>query len=207
MSGKAAIEESTEAVQGELAFRDRQLKRLREEILDIEDADDGVAMNDLTLDDFVADLLQYIQQNRAALEAAPFGIHAIADTVPVAEGLLAPSREPIGPGVVFCLRQRGDASERTPNRLCPTLSSMFVTMGPCATPSDKRDSALHCSGRSPSGGRTQRWRWRTHSTGDGQRPADGKVRRNPHSRLADIASTFRSASCASLAGIGGEAHR
>ena len=92
---------------------------MREEILDIEDADDGVAMNDLTLDDFVADLLQYIQQNRAALEAAPFGIHAIADTVPVAESLPGSSREPIRPGVVFCLRQRGDPSERTPNRLWP----------------------------------------------------------------------------------------
>ena len=62
----------------DLAFRDEQLKRLRQEILDLEDADEGVSMSDLTLDDFLADLLGYIQQHRAALEAAPFGIHAVA---------------------------------------------------------------------------------------------------------------------------------
>ena len=55
--------ESDEAIQGELAFRDQQLTRMREEILDIEDAEEGLTLNDLTLDDFLADLLHYIQQN------------------------------------------------------------------------------------------------------------------------------------------------
>ena len=72
-------DEHTEAVQLELTFRDRQLTRMRDEILDIEETDDGVGLNDLTLDDFVADLLHYIQQNREALETAPLGIHAVVD--------------------------------------------------------------------------------------------------------------------------------
>ena len=63
----------------ELSFRDRQLTRMREEILDIEEADDGFGLNDLTLDDFIADLLHFIQRNRAALEAAPIGIYAVVD--------------------------------------------------------------------------------------------------------------------------------
>ena len=70
-------DEQKEAVQMELAFRDRQLMRMRDEILDIEEAEDGIGLNDLTLDDFVADLLRYVQQHRAALEAAPLGIHAV----------------------------------------------------------------------------------------------------------------------------------
>ena len=108
----------------DLAFRDEQLKRLRQEILDIEDADEGVSMSDLTLDDFLADLLNYIQQHRAALEAAPFGIHAVAP-------VRAPARPPDGrrlderppdavrPGAIFCLRHKTPRTARTPNRLWP----------------------------------------------------------------------------------------
>ena len=111
---------AADAAQGELRFRDQQLKRLRDEILDLEDAGDGVAMSDLTLDDFLADLLRYIQRNRAALEAAPLGIHAIAD--PRGDG--GDSRagdEParVRPGAIFCLKQRSATAERTPNRLQP----------------------------------------------------------------------------------------
>ncbi len=105
------------AAQGELAFRDEQLMRLREEILDIEEAGDGVAMSDLTLDDFVADLLQYVQQNRAALEAAPAGIHAVVDAQPA--GDTVPLGPPARPGVIFCLKQRTDPAHRTPNLLQP----------------------------------------------------------------------------------------
>ena len=103
------------AVQGELAFRDEQLKRLRDEILDLEDTDAAVGLNDLTLDDFMADLLNYLQRNRAALEAAPFGIYAIADTRPRGD----PPPEPARPGAIFCLRQKTAPDGPTPNRLAP----------------------------------------------------------------------------------------
>ena len=101
--------------QAELRFRDDQLKRLREEILDIEDTGDGVSLSDFTLDDFVADLLNYLQQNRAALEAAPLGIRAVVDGEPRAEQS-APSG-PIRPGTIFCLRQKNVPGERSPNPL------------------------------------------------------------------------------------------
>ena len=110
---------SKESVQGELVFRDKQLMRLRDEVLDIEDAADGVTMNDLTLDDFLADLLQYIQKNREELEAAPFGIYAITDTRSPAG--LSPGQPPdtIRPGAIFCLKQKTVPTERTPNLLSP----------------------------------------------------------------------------------------
>lgn len=97
----------------ELAFRDNQLVRIREEVLDIEEVDDGVSLTDLTLDDFVADLLNYIQKNRKALENAPFGIHAIVQKSTVGEF------SSLSPGVIFCLKHDGEASARTPNRTWP----------------------------------------------------------------------------------------
>ena len=111
--------ESVEAVQLELAFRDQQLQRMREEILDVEDAEDGLSLNDLTLDDFLADLLHYIQQNRAALEAAPLGIHAVVDCAGPASSTPNKLPEAIRPGAIFCLKRSGDPSARTPNRLWP----------------------------------------------------------------------------------------
>ena len=106
-----------QAVQLELQFRDGQLLRLRQESLDIEDADDGVSMNDLTLDDFIADLLNYIQQHREALEAAPFGIYAVADPDRVQDD--DKQSKAAEPGVIFCLKQKTTAAQQTPNRLQP----------------------------------------------------------------------------------------
>ena len=116
----AEAEAAEEAAQGELRFRDEQLKRLRTEILDIEDAGDGVNMSDLTLDEFLADLLQYIQKNRAALEAAPFGIYAVAGPGGGEDGDEdggGSEPEVVRPGAIFCLKQRTAPAARTPNRL------------------------------------------------------------------------------------------
>ena len=109
--------EAKEAVQMELQFRDDQLRRLREESLDVEDIDDSINLNDLTLDDFIADLLNYIQQHREALEAAPFGIYAVVDSAKPSDDKKQPGT--VGPGVIFCLRQRTTPSQRTPNRIQP----------------------------------------------------------------------------------------
>ena len=110
-------EEHRKTIQMELAFRDRQLTQMREEILDIEEADNGIGLTDLTLDDFLADLLHYIQKNRAELESAPLGIHTVVDD----STLNAPGKplDPVRPGAIFCLKRKGDPAERTPNRLWP----------------------------------------------------------------------------------------
>lgn len=109
-----------EAAQHELSFRDRQLRRLREESLDLEEVEDGISMSDFTLDDFLVDLLNYLQENREALESAPFGIQAVVPPV-----LAGSAGEPEGaaaagvrPGAIFCLKQK-DGERMTPNRLQP----------------------------------------------------------------------------------------
>ena len=48
-------------VEDELTYRDKQLLRLREEVLDLEDFDENISLTDFTLDDFRAELLRYIE--------------------------------------------------------------------------------------------------------------------------------------------------
>ena len=125
-SAETAWASEEESAQGELRFRDEQLRRLRDETLDIDEAEGGVSMSDLTLDDFLADLLQYVQSHGKELEAAPCGIYAIANAGAARGGQPArgdaSSSGPSGasgPGAIFCLRQRTDPSEPTPNVLQP----------------------------------------------------------------------------------------
>ncbi len=94
-----------EDAQLELNFRDEQLLRLREEVLDLEDLNDGPALGDFTLDHFLTQLLRYLEANKDALEAMPPGVYAVAGDGPGAD---------IQPGVLFCLRQRnaGDVGSR-----------------------------------------------------------------------------------------------
>jgi hypothetical protein len=89
-------------IQEDLKYRDQQLKKLREEVLDMEDVTEGIALSEFTLDDFRIELTNYIEANRERLHEAPLGLYAV---VPTPEG-----NQVIGPGVIFCLRQTGDTS-------------------------------------------------------------------------------------------------
>ena len=116
--GDDGVDRAGESAKQELKFRDRQLKRLREETLDIEDVDDSVSLSDFTLDDFVADLANYLQRHKKALEEAPFGILAVAPPSVETDGI--PERsENVRPGVIFCLKHKWSPKERTSNRLQP----------------------------------------------------------------------------------------
>ena len=56
-----------EEAQMELNFRDEQLKKLREEVLDFDELSDGVAMSDFTLDYFFAQLLRYLEREQGRI--------------------------------------------------------------------------------------------------------------------------------------------
>lgn len=96
--------EIEDLIHEDLRYRDKQLLRLKDEVLDIEDLSDNVSLTEFTLDDFRLELLKYIEANRAALEGAPAGLYAV---VPPSE-----EHKIAGPGVVFCFRQidRPDAT-------------------------------------------------------------------------------------------------
>jgi len=105
-------EEIEEIIHEDLRYRDKQLLRLREEVLDLEDFSESVALNEFTLDDFRIELSKYIEANRKLLEDAPMGLYAVVPP--------HPDHQVIAPGVVFCLKQKGEAkSGDTVNPLQP----------------------------------------------------------------------------------------
>ena len=77
---------------GDLEYRKQQLKRLQEEVVDMEDMSTGISIMDLGLNEFRLDLLDYIKTH-GDLAKKPKGLHAV---VPVTE------ENP--EGVIFVLR-------------------------------------------------------------------------------------------------------
>ena len=75
----------------DLEYRTQQLKKLQEEVVDLEDMNTGVSITDLGLNDFRIDLINY--PNRESLQNVPFGLHA---TVKNEKGL--------EPGAIFILK-------------------------------------------------------------------------------------------------------
>jgi len=95
-------EDLQDLIKEDLRYRDKQLLRLKDEVLDLEDFNESVALNEFTLDDFRMELAAYIEANRDKLEEAPFGLYAVVP--PHAE------YQTIKPGIIYCLKQRIDAS-------------------------------------------------------------------------------------------------
>ena len=104
--------EIQELIESDLKYRDKQLLQLRDEVLDLEDFTESVALTEFTLDDFRMELAKYIESNRKLLQDAPFGLYAVVPTN---------SEYPIiAPGVIFCLKQKGDSLDnKTVNPLPP----------------------------------------------------------------------------------------
>ena len=94
-------DEIEELIHEDMRYRDKQLLRLREEVLDLEDFSESVTLNEFTLDDFRIELSKYIEANRKLLQDAPLGLYAVVPP--------HPENQIIAPGVVFCLKQNGDA--------------------------------------------------------------------------------------------------
>ena len=79
---------------GDLEYRKNQLKKLQEEVVDIEDMDTGINIMDLGLNEFRLDLLSYIKEN-PDVEHAPFGMNAVVGATDLAK-----------PGVIYILKNR-----------------------------------------------------------------------------------------------------
>ncbi len=109
-------------IKEDLLFRDRQLKRFKDEILDLEDLDDSVSLTDFSLDEFRIDLLRYLEANRAALEEAGEGVYAV---VPMQAKVPAAR-----PGALFLLRHRGTATIPTGASTRPADSSKLNPLSP-----------------------------------------------------------------------------
>ncbi|WP_229637857.1 helicase-related protein [Pseudomonas aeruginosa] len=95
-------EDLEDLIKQDLRYRDKQLLRLKDEVLDLEDFNESVALGEFTLDDFRIELATYIEANREKLEEAPYGLYAVVP--PHAD------YSTIKPGIIYCLKQRIDAA-------------------------------------------------------------------------------------------------
>lgn len=77
---------------GDLEYRKQQLKRLQEEVVDIEDMSSGISIMDLGLNEFRLDLLEYVK-NHGDLDKKPKGMHAVV-----------PATDELPEGLVFILK-------------------------------------------------------------------------------------------------------
>ena len=74
----------------EISYRKEQLRRLQEEVIDMEDVKTGVSITDLGLNDFRMDLLNYVKTH-GDLANLPSGMHAVVPADP--ERGLPPGRD------------------------------------------------------------------------------------------------------------------
>ena len=84
-------DELRDAIAGDLRYRDQQLLKLKDEVLDLEEFNENVALNEFTLDDFRMELIKYIESNKKKLEEAPFGLYAVVPP-PADDSIIAPRR-------------------------------------------------------------------------------------------------------------------
>ena len=95
----------------DLEYRKAQLKKLQdEEVLDLEDMNNGVSITDLGLNEFRMDLLNYIKEN-GELDKVPYGLHAVVNS---------DIENKIEPGVIYILKNLNeDINISNKNRLHP----------------------------------------------------------------------------------------
>jgi len=105
--------ESSEAIKTEISYREKQLQRLKDEVVDLEDVSGGISITDLTFNDFKVELMEYLKGHKKELEEVPNGIYAVIE-------IDKEFKEDLKEGVIFLLRQtRGIADSKDQNPLTP----------------------------------------------------------------------------------------
>ncbi len=121
------IEQIEEQITNELHFRNEQLKKLQNVVIDLEEMNDSISLTDFTLDYFRIELSNFIKNSSKSLKKSPLGLYAI---VPAPSGdhasliqndtIEQTVKEMIQPGVIFCLAQKNSSQgNQTTNPLNP----------------------------------------------------------------------------------------
>jgi hypothetical protein len=113
------IEQQSGNQMNDLEYRRKQLLKLQDAVIDLEDLSTGVAITDLTLTDFRIDLAQFIKSHPGKLEGIPLGACAVTSSIDA----------DIPPGVVFCLRAEGTAAEKPIDPTYPLAPHYLVHVG------------------------------------------------------------------------------
>jgi len=113
------IERESGDQMNDLAYRRKQLLKLQDAVIDLEDLSTGVSIADLTLTDFRIDLAEFLKACPGALDGAPLGVSAVVSSADVETP----------PGAIFCLRADGAAAERAFEPGYPLAPHYLVHVG------------------------------------------------------------------------------
>ena len=113
------IEQQSGNQMNDLEYRRKQLLKLQDAVIDLEDLSTGVSITDLTLTDFRIDLAQYRKAHPDKLESLPLGTCAVSTTAEVE----------IPPGIIFCLRAEGAAAAKVTETGYPLAPHYLVHVG------------------------------------------------------------------------------
>ena len=127
---------------GDLEYRREQLKRLQNEVVDVEEMNTGISIMDLGLNEFRMDLLAYLKEH-PNMENTPLGLHAVV-----------PAGKDTPPGVVYVLKNRNNSVNiDKKNRLHPFYLVYMADDGEVVVnhlqPKEMLDKLRHiCKGKS-----------------------------------------------------------
>ena len=113
------IEQQSGDQMNDLEYRRKQLLKLQDAVIDLEDLSSGVSIADLTLTDFRIDLADYLKDAPDILYGLPLGAHAVTAT----------SNAEIPPGIIFCLRAEGAAASKPIEQGYPLAPHYLVHVG------------------------------------------------------------------------------
>ena len=117
------IEQQSGNPMNDLEYRRKQLLKLQDAVIDLEDLSSGVSIADLTLTDFRIDLAEFLRDGSDALETLPLGVYAVTTT----------DDAEIPPGIIFCLRVEGSAATRQFEPGYPLAPHYLVHIGEDST--------------------------------------------------------------------------
>ena len=113
------IEQQSGNQMNDLEYRRKQLLKLQDTVIDLEDLSAGVSIADLTLTDLRIDLAQYLKAHPGALESLPLGACSV----------VAAKETDVPAGIIFCLRAEGDSAVRAAELGYPLAPYYLVHVG------------------------------------------------------------------------------
>ena len=113
------IEQQSGNQMNDLEYRRKQLLKLQDAVIDLEDLSTGVSITDLTLADFRIDVSDFGKAHPGVLECLPLGTFAVTTS----------TEADIPPGIIFCLRDESEAAQRAADTGYPLAPHYLVHVG------------------------------------------------------------------------------
>lgn len=113
------IEKQSGNQMNDLEYRRKQLQKLQDAVIDLEDLSAGVSITDLTLTDIRIDLAQYLKAHPEKLESLPLGTFAVTTAI----------ESEVPSGIIFCLRAEGEWATKVIDPSYPLFPYYLVHVG------------------------------------------------------------------------------